>query len=230
MTPGQFELPLVYQVIAVFLLAITGAMLALEKKYDVSGVFVLALIAGVSGGIIRDSIFLAQIPVVVEQWQYLAAVIVAVVISLLFISYIKRFGTIFVAIDALGLGLFGIVSTQMALESELNILAAIFIGVVGAVSGGFLRDVITQTESLLLKPGQYYISATLAGIILFLFFAMYVGIPTPMAVALGIGATFAIRMLSFTFNWHTAAAITISQKLFKEKPIKEKEFTKKEDI
>jgi uncharacterized membrane protein YeiH len=217
MVPGQFELPLIYQLIAVFLLAITGAMLALEKKYDVSGVFVLALIAGASGGIIRDGMFLATIPVIVQQWQYLAAIILAVIVSLIFISYIKRFATVFVAIDALGLGLFGIVSTQMALDSHLNILAAIFIGVVGAVSGGFLRDILTQTESLLLKPGQYYISAVLAGIILFLFLAMYVGIHTQVAIIAGIGITFVIRMLSFTFNWQTAPAITISEKLFHKK-------------
>lgn len=217
MMPGEFELPLIYQLIAVFLLAITGAMLALEKKYDVSGVFVLALIAGASGGIIRDGVFLATIPVIIQQWQYLAAIILAVVVSLLFISFIKRFARVFVAIDALGLGLFGIVSTQMALDSHLNILAAIFIGVVGAVSGGFLRDIFTQTESFLLKPGQYYISAALAGIILFLFLAMYVGTETQFAIIAGIAITFVIRMLSFTFNWQTAPAITISEKLFHKK-------------
>ena len=217
MINGQFEIPFIFQALAVFLLAITGATLAIEKKYDFSGVFMLALIAGASGAIIRDGIFLNKIPIIITQWQYLAVIIIASVVTAVFINYIKKITTVFVAIDALGLGIFGIISAQMAINSNLNILAAIFIGLVGAVSGGFLRDMLTKNESLLLKPGQYYITASLAGIVVFLLLSMYVGIQAQTAAIVAVALVFIIRMLSYQFNWHTAPAINISQKIFNNK-------------
>lgn len=210
---GQFELPLIYQVIAVFLFAITGAVVATEKKYDFAGVFTLAFITGASGSIIRDGVFLSQVPVIIEQWQYLAAIVLAAVITPLFLHYIKKIPVFFVIFDALGLGLFGIISTQMALDSQLNILAAILIGLVGAISGGFLRDIFTKSEPLLLKPGQYYITAALAGIILFVALGVWAGLPSILAAVAGIALVFAIRVLSFTLNWQTVPAINVSQKL-----------------
>lgn len=209
---GQFELPLIYQVVAVFLLAITGAVVATEKKYDFAGVFTLAFIAGASGSIIRDGVFLSKVPVIVEQWQYLVAIIIAAIITPLFINYIKKITMLFVIFDALGLGLFGIISTQMALDSQLNILAAILIGLVGAISGGFLRDIFTKSEPLLLKPGQYYITAALAGIVLFVVLSVSAGLPTQLAAVAGIVLVFVIRILSFALNLQTTPAINVSQK------------------
>ncbi len=217
MISGQFELPLMLQVVAVFLLAITGAILATEKKYDISGVFVLAFITGASGAIIRDGVFLAQIPIMIEDWQYLVAIILAAIITPLFIFYIKKITLIFIIIDALGLGIFGIIAAQMALNNNLNILAAVLVGMVGAVSGGFLRDILTKSEPLLLKPGQYYITASLAGIVLFIGLAMYADVNAQIAAIAGIALIFIIRMLSYAFNWQSFPAINISKKLFKKK-------------
>ncbi len=211
MIHGQFEIPFIYQVIAVFLLAITGAMIAMEKKYDFSGVLIMAFIAGASGAIIRDSMFLDRIPIMIEQWQYLAAIIAAAVVTAVFIMFIKKFNMIFVVVDALGLGIFGIIAAQMAITNNLNILAAIFIGLIGAVSGGFLRDVVTKSEPLLLKPGQYYFTAALAGIILFIILAVYTNIDAQIAAITGIILVFLIRILSITLNWHTFPAVNLSK-------------------
>ncbi|MFA6295931.1 MAG: TRIC cation channel family protein [Patescibacteria group bacterium] len=213
---GQFELPLYFEVIAVFLLAITGAMVASEKKYDFSGVFVLAFITGASGAIIRDGVFLSQMPVIIEDWQYLASILVATIITPIFIYYIKKINLVFIIIDALGLGLFAIISTQMALKNDLNILAAVLIGMVGAVSGGFLRDIFTKSEPLLLKPGQYYITASLVGIILFAILTSYISVNAQISAILSIALIFLIRMLSYAFNWRTFPAINLSQKIFKK--------------
>ncbi len=214
---GQFELPFLLQVFAVFLLAITGAISAMERKYDFAGVFMMAFITGASGAIIRDGVFLAKVPVMIEEWPYLVAILAASIITIFFVNYIKKITTLFVVIDALGLGIFGIISAQMAISADLNILAAIFIGLIGAVSGGFLRDIFTKNEPLLLKPGQYYITAALAGIIIFFALSIWTGLPAQIAAITGIAVSVAIRMLSYTFNWQTHPAIGVSQKIFKQK-------------
>lgn len=213
MIHGQFELPFIYQVVAVFLLAITGAMLAIEKKYDFSGVLIMAFIAGASGAIIRDGIFLDQMPVMIENWQYLLAILLSAAVGAFFISYIRKFSIVFVFIDALGLGIFGIISAQMAMEQNLNILAVILIGLIGAVSGGFLRDIATQNEPLLLKPGQYYFTAALAGIVLFIVLAVYAKLDAQLAAICGIVLVFLFRTLSITLNWQTFPAGDIYKKI-----------------
>lgn len=213
MIHGQFEIPLIYQVLAVFLLAITGAMVAIEKKYDFSGVLILAFIAGASGAIIRDGIFLDKVPIMIEQWQYLIAIILAGIITAIFMPYIKKFNTVFVIIDALGLGIFGVIAAQMAINQNLNIIAAMFIGLIGAVSGGFFRDIVTKSDPLLLKPGQYYFTAALIGIVGFIMLAVYGNIEAQTAALIGIGLTLLLRLFSYFLNWQTTPAENISKKL-----------------
>lgn len=204
-----------FQVVAVFLLAITGAIIAIEKKYDFSGVLVLAFVAGASGAIIRDGIFLAKVPVMVEQWEYLVAIAIAAVFTVIFVNYIKKVTTFFVIIDALGLGMFGMIAAQMAINDNLNVIAAVFIGLVAAVSGGFLRDILTKSEPLLLIPGQYYITAALAGIGLFIVLSAYTDLTAQASAILGIVLVLAIRIISHAFNIQTSPAINISEKIFK---------------
>lgn len=216
MLQTQFELPLIYQLIAVFLLAMTGAMLAIQKKYDFSGVLIMAFVAGSTGAIIRDGVLLNDVPMMLTQWKYLVAILFAALISPLIIDYIKKIIPFFVAVDALGLGIFGIISTQMALNTNLSVVSAIFVGLVVAVSGGLLRDVLTQNEPLLLKPGQYYFTAVLIGIIVFVLLTVYLLVDAQFAAIIGIIITFAIRMLSYKYGWHTAPASEIPKKIFKK--------------
>ncbi len=213
MLHGQFTLPFAYELTAVFLLAITGAMVAIEKDYDFSGVLILAFIAGASGAIIRDGIFLNKVPIMVEKWQYLAAILAGAVITALFIGLIKKFNTVFVLIDALGLGIFGIIAAQLALMQDLNVLSAVLIGIVGATTGGLLRDLITTNEPLLLKPGQYYFSAALIGIIAFIALAVYADVNAQIAAIIGIFIVFVLRVLSFALNWQSFPAVNISKTL-----------------
>lgn len=213
MIEGQFVMPFSYEIIATFLLGITGAMVAIEKKYDFSGVLILALIAGASGGIIRDGVFLSNVPVFIEKWEYIAAIIAASIATAIFIFYIKKIMMVFVIIDALGLGIFGIIATQMALNANLNILAAVFIGLIGAISGGFLRDLVTKEEPLLLKPGQFYFTAALVGIVAFIALGVYGNVNAQTAALISIAIIFLIRMASILLNWHTFPAVNISKKL-----------------
>jgi len=217
MIEGQFVMPLGYEILATFLLAITGALLAIDKKYDISGVLILAVIAGAGGGLLRDGIFLSQIPLFIQNWEYIAAVIVAAIVAAVFAVFFKKITVLFVIADALGLGIFGIIATQMSLNAGLSVLAAIFIGLVGAVGGGLLRDVLIQQEPLLLKPGQFYFTAALIGIIVFLMLGIYAHLGAQLSAIISILIVFLVRMLSVILNWQTFPALEISQKFTKTK-------------
>ena len=78
---GQFTLPLAFDLAATFRIAVTGAMPAMRKGYDFVGVFFLALVTGIGGGLLRDGVFLQQVPAVLDS-HYLLAVVVAAIARL----------------------------------------------------------------------------------------------------------------------------------------------------
>ena len=72
--PTQFQLPIQFDLSAIFLLALTGAWVAIRRHHDFVGVFVLALVTGVGGALIRDGVFLQEVPAVLRDERYLYAV------------------------------------------------------------------------------------------------------------------------------------------------------------
>src|SRR5262245_717778 len=161
MNTEELQLPVAFNVGAVFFFALTGALAARRRSYDIIGVFVLAFATGLGGGVIRDSLLRGTGPVVaLTDPHMMMAVLLATFLGWFQISTrIENFNRAVAVLDAIGLGAFAVVGTNKALKLDLHWLAAIFVGVVNAVGGGLLRDLLTRTEPLLLKPGQFYAMA-----------------------------------------------------------------------
>ncbi len=107
---GQFEFPLIYNLAATFLFALTGVILATKRGYDLIGVGIMALISGAGGGLIRDGIFLQQGPVLfIQSPQFILAVIYAIIIGSFAYHVVKKFNGLFFFADALGLGIYGVI-------------------------------------------------------------------------------------------------------------------------
>ena len=81
MTTTSFLLPIEFDLAATFLMAMTGVWAASRRGYDIVGAFTLAFVSGVGGGLLRDSIFLSQPPVVMQNPLYLLAVVAAVAVG-----------------------------------------------------------------------------------------------------------------------------------------------------
>lgn len=202
---GQFVIPMWYELVATFLMATTGALLAMHLHYDIVGVMAIALLAGGGGGLIRDGIFLQNgPPQLVENWQYLAVILGAVLVATFFYSLVKRFTLVFFLTDALALGLFSVVGAQMALNLGLSVIAAVLIGVVSAVGGGLMRDVITGRKPVALYPGQFYGGAVLLGLAVFLLLGIGLHVHAQQAALAAIFVTFVFRLLSIKLDWQSA--------------------------
>ena len=203
---AQFQLPLEFDIAAVFLFALTGAWVAIKRGYDFIGVFTLALVAGVGGGLIRDGLFIQDgAPAFMQDPRYIYAVLAAMVFGAATFVLAQRVERLMAAVDALGLGIYGVVGMQKALAAELSPVAAILVGVINAVGGGLIRDVLVRDEPLLLRPGQYYTLAALAGCIVFMALRLHGGVPVAHAAYYSIALVFALRMLAIQFNWQTGS-------------------------
>ncbi|HEY8239983.1 MAG TPA: trimeric intracellular cation channel family protein [Kiritimatiellia bacterium] len=203
--PDSFDLPIYVNLLAVGLFALTGALAALERDYDIIGVFLLAGATGLGGSLIRDGILIAQgTPVVLTDSRYLLAVMCSALMAYLFYKHVQRFSRVIAIVDALGLGAYAVIGVQKSLTAHLSVAGAIVAGLITAVGGGLLRDILIREEPLVLKPGQFYTLAALFGCCLFVALTVYGHVAAGRAAHITILSVFLVRMLAIQFNWRTA--------------------------
>ncbi len=199
MADAPIQLPLVFDLAATFVSAVSGALAAARRRYDAVGVFALAFVTGLGGALIRDGIFLgAGPPAAVRDSRYLAAVLLATLAGVGIDRLGSRLNRAFLLLDAVGLGAYAVVGADRALAAGLGHLGAILVGVTNAVGGGVLR----REEPLLFKPGQFYATAALVGA------GVYVGLweaglHPPAAAGAGAAAGILLRLLALRFDWQT---------------------------
>jgi uncharacterized membrane protein YeiH len=205
----MISLPLYIDLGATFLFAVTGAMFAIRRHYDWVGLLVLALCSGLGGGLLRDGLFIQErVPAALRSGAYLSAVVAGCFATVLFHRFAHRMERTFLLADALGLGAYGVVGTSKAYAAGLSPLASIFIGVVNAVGGSLIRDVLVSAEPLLFKPGQFYVMAALVGCCAFAAMTKWLHWPAFTDALIAIGITFTARVLSIVFNWQTGPILT----------------------
>jgi len=201
-------LPVAIDLGATFLFSITGAMVAIRRYYDVIGVFVLALATGLGGGLLRDGLFIqAGPPAAMRSSSYMFAVLAGSVVAILFFQHVERLSKPFLIFDALGTGAYGVVGASKAFEAGLAVPACIFVGVINAVGGGLIRDVLVREEPLMFKPGQFYIIASVLGVSFFMLSAIFFQLPLVPCAISAIAITFVFRLLAIFFDWKTRSVL-----------------------
>lgn len=212
---GSFELSPWFDLGATFVWAVTGAGLGVRYGYDYTGIFVMAFVSALGGGLLRDGIFLAHVPVALQTPNYLVIVLIGAAVGTVGAVAAggrqpsKGYQAAQDTVDALGLGAYACVGAQMTLQIGLSIPSAILVGVVNGVGGGLLRDVLVNRVWML--PGQILALAALAGVSLFVLLVSVTTIPVGSAAFTAIALTFIIRMLAIRFNWRTRALISSSR-------------------
>lgn len=195
---------MVFDLFAVFMFASSGALAAIRKKYDFIGIFILAFFSGIGGGLIRDSIFIqAGPPKIVTDSNYLTVILCAFFLVMLFHTKFSRLRRTTLVVDALGLGAYGVVGCQAALQANLVPIAAILVGTFNAIGAGMIRDVLIREEPIIFKPGQFYAGAAIAGCSLFVILVTLAGIDNTISALLATTMASGIRLLSVRYNWHT---------------------------
>lgn len=194
----------VFDLLAVFMFATSGALAAIGKKYDFIGVLMLAFVSGLGGGLIRDAIFIqAGPPKAVTDANYLIVILTAFILSMLFHGKIGRLRRTTLIVDALGLGAYGVVGSQAALQAGLVPLAAIMVGVFNATGAGLIRDVLIREEPIIFKPGQFYAGVAILGCSIFVALNTLTTVDNTFSAIFSTLVVFVIRLLSVRFNWQT---------------------------
>jgi uncharacterized membrane protein YeiH len=209
---GEFELSPLFDLSATFVWAVSGAGLGVRYGYDYTGIFVMAFVSAVGGGLLRDGIFLQHVPVALQNPNYLIVVLCGAIVGTVTSLAAggrkpsRAYQGVLDTVDALGLGAYACVGAQMTLEMGLSVPAAILVGVINGVGGGLLRDVLVNRIWML--PGQILAIAALAGVSLFVLLVETTSLRAGSAAWAAIGLTFLIRMLAIRFDWRTRALLS----------------------
>lgn len=145
-----------------FAFAISGAVAAKDRGLDWFGVVAVAFTVACGGGVLRDLCIGAVPPAGLSDWRYLAVAMVAAAMTVAASPLVVRLAHPVVLFDSIGLGLFAVTGAQKALIFGHNTEVALLLGVVTAVGGGVMRDVLLNRVPIILRR-EIYASAALIG-------------------------------------------------------------------
>jgi uncharacterized membrane protein YeiH len=197
-----FTIPLWLDLSAVGIGAIQGAMFAgrfKDRRFDLLGVALIGIVVGLGGGLLRD-ILLGGVPAALQSNWYLLVATGAALLGMLLQSLFDRLGPLIVGLDAVTIGLFGAIGTSKALAQGLPEIPALFVGVVSAVGGSALRDMMLNVPIAMMHVGSLYaVAAGVGSGLLVLLFIL--NVPITAAGIVCVVMTTVIRVLSAWFGW-----------------------------
>ncbi len=157
----------IFEPVGVFAFAISGAITAVKKHMDVFGVFILATVTALGGGVIRDVVMNRGIPAAFSNYDYYALILLAVI----FIGTVggsPRWPGAFILFDAIGLAVFTVDAGIKAIDMQLNLLSFLFMSVITGVGGGVLRDVMSKEVPVIFRREIYAVAAIAGALCLWL--------------------------------------------------------------
>ncbi|MFI0353693.1 trimeric intracellular cation channel family protein [Actinomadura sp. 9N407] len=186
----------------IFVFAVSGALAAVRQRLDVVGMVVLAEITALGGGILRDLVIDDGPPTAFTSLGYVLTPLVAAGLVFFWHPQVTRLLPAVLLFDAAGLGLFCATGTLKALEHGLSPLHSAVLGVVTAIGGGILRDVLSgQIPNVLYDRELYALPAMLGAAVVAV--AHAIGPRGPAIVAGAAVLAFALRVLAMRYGWRT---------------------------
>ncbi|MDT0549757.1 MULTISPECIES: trimeric intracellular cation channel family protein [Streptomyces] len=190
----------------IFVFAISGALLAVRKNFDVVGMAVLAEVTALGGGVFRDLVIGAVPPAAFTDLGYFLTPLVATVIVIFLHPEVERITVAVGVFDAAGLGLFCVTGTMKAYDHGLGLTFCAVLGMTTAIGGGVLRDLLAhEVPSVLRWDRDLYavpaiVGATIAALLIH--FDALTGATSALAAAVA----FAVRLLAMRFGWRAPRA------------------------
>jgi len=178
--------------------AVSGALTAGRKSLDLLGVVVIALVTSIGGGTLRD-VLLNRAPFWLQDPLFIGVIVGAALATVVVVRYMQPPENLLQLADALGLALFAISGAQIAEQAGLPGTTIVVMAVITAVFGGVLRDVLCAEIPMILRKGNIYATAVIAGASLYVLLQA-AGIARENAALTGMAAIAGLRIAAIYFN------------------------------
>lgn len=196
------DVPELLDLMGIFVFAVSGGLTAVRQRLDVVGMVVLAEITALGGGILRDLVIGAVPPTAFSSVGYVLVPVAAAVLVFFWHPQVSRILPAVLLFDAAGLGLFCATGTAKALDFGLSPLHAVLLGVITAVGGGMLRDVLSGLIPSVLYDRQLYALPAFLGALL-VALADISGLHGPAVTAGAAALAFGLRVSAMRYGWRT---------------------------
>jgi len=197
-----FAVPLWVDLLAVGIGSLQGAMFASEykdRRLDLLGIAIIGIATGLGGGVLRD-VLLGEVPRAMSSNWYLLVAVAAAIVGMALQRVFTRLAGVITVLDALTIGLLGAIGSTKALSLGLPEIPAVFVGVIAAVGGSVLRDLLMNLTIAMMHVGSLYAVAAAGGTVV-LVVAVTLGAPVAVSAIAGTSITLVIRMLAVRFGW-----------------------------
>ncbi|MFD0797066.1 trimeric intracellular cation channel family protein [Maribacter chungangensis] len=158
---------LVIDILGTIAFAISGVLVAMEKKLDLFGVLIIAFVTAIGGGTLRDFL-IGNTPV---GWMttpvYLITITATVIATILFVKQLRYFRKSLFLFDTIGIGLYTMVGVEKGLIAGLSPVMCIILGTITASFGGVIRDILCNEIPVLFRREVYATICILGGVIYF---------------------------------------------------------------
>ena len=143
--------------------AISGVLVAMEKKLDLFGVFIIAFVTAVGGGTLRDML-IGNTPVVwMRDYTYVVVIFASVVLAVLFANQLKYLRRTLFLFDTIGIGLFTMLGIEKGLSTDLLPIMCIALGTITACFGGVIRDILCNEIPIIFRKEIYATACIIGG-------------------------------------------------------------------
>ncbi len=179
--------------------AASGAVVGIRKGFDLFGIAVMAVLTGVGGGVMRDVLLDISPPHSLQHWPNITVTLVAAALTTLLARWVIKANQLVQVLDAIGMGFFATSGAAIAVDAGASWFAAAIIGMLSAIAGGILRDVLARDIPMVMGPDDLYAVPAMLGAI------AYVAIdyiwPQWIGVVVGSLLATALRLAAMYFHW-----------------------------
>src|SRR5665213_2626451 len=179
--------------------ALSGALLGVQKRFDLFGVLFLSFVVAVFGGMMRDVLIGAIPPVAITDIHYFAIAKIGGLITFYWYPKVASLQRQILLLDAVGLGLFAVIGAQKAIDHGINPVMAAILGMLTGIGGGMTRDVLAGDIPFVLR-GDLYAIAALAGAAI-VSIGTILGVPPIYPMLLGAVVCIFLRFMAIYHNW-----------------------------
>jgi uncharacterized membrane protein YeiH len=190
----------ILDLVGTFVFALSGAEAAKERELDLFGIIIVSFLTACGGGIIRDICLGIFPPVGISYWPYLMLTLLATLTVASLHRFIVQIKYPVLLFDAVGLSMFSVAGTQKALFHGQNYEVAILLGVLSAIGGGIIREILLGRIPVVLRREVYGSAALIGSIIVVLFH--YFKLDQTFGAWIAITACFLVRYLSIKNKWN----------------------------
>ncbi len=178
--------------------AISGVLIAMEKKLDLFGVFIIAFVTAVGGGTLRD-LLIGNVPVNwIKEPVYMFTIAITVVIAILFVNKLKYIRKSLFLFDTIGIGFYTLIGIEKGVSAELTPIMCIALGTITASFGGVIRDILCNEIPVIFRKEIYATVCILGGSIYFLL--LLTSIKADYAFIVAIFTIIFLRILAVKFK------------------------------